>query len=621
MASLSALALASIALFSPQDPTAVRELADALAKGDEGARIAALDAAAGSTDPAIANAVGRALGDRSTRVAVVAANALGSMRSDAALAVLHQAAGASGVAQDRERLAAVFRAIGPHGNRSSIAVLSRSPTTPPDYRVIRARIYSLAQIRDLESVQALLGMMALDLQTEGESAFFLEDFRVALMVLTGVDHGPSNFLWDDWWRRSRQGFRLPAGRPVIAEFHRLRWEGGTGAPYVAELPARAPADTSGWTLERATTAAQGSNAAEREAALAFLGSTDDAAALAVLHRLAASATVQGNPEVFAAVLRAIGRRGAPSSVSVLSDRPMAVRDFQVVLARIYGLANVRTKESVDALIALIQLASPVPGEGFIFVEDAAAGLHILTGHDRGIGKESWVQWWRAQRASFAVPAERPWLPPLPRLRYAAFWGEDYTTPRTAPTRPDDAGMDLAAARRALSGSDPAQRLAALSALSRSTDSGALQLLHRTAGSRATQSDPRYFAEVLSAIGRRGDRSSVSVLADKPLSVFDYDVIRARIYALANIRTTESIDALMSAMTLASPPPGEPFVFIDDLRTALCVLTGTDHGPWKTAWNQWWRQNRQGFVVPEDRPEIAPLLALRWEGARGEPYGR
>ena len=65
---------------------------------------------------------------------------------------------------------------------------------------------------------------------------------------------------------------------------------------------------------------------------------------------------------------------------------------------------------------------------------------------------------------------------------------------------------------------------------------------------------------LRALGRRGEPTSVPILGDKPLSVLSYDVIRARIFGLANIRAKSSIDALISAMKLASPPPGEPFVF-------------------------------------------------------------
>ncbi len=367
------IALAAL-LFAPQEPGSLDALKQALASGDDVMRVQAIDAVRPDAEPAVAEALAKLLGDRNTPVAVAAANALGRLTCAPALEALHRYAKGSAAAKHPARLVAVLRAVARHGDPSSIDVLARTPANPPDYRVIRARIYGLAHIRSPDAVDALLDLMNLDRQTSVEPAVFSEDFRTALRILTGVDQGPSKEFWDAWWRRQDKSKVLPLGRPWLPDLPRLRYEGGMGEAYEPELPEPTAPDTTGSTVGSTVAALKGSDASARDAALAFLGHMNSKDALDALIAAVRSKSAKDDPELFAALLRAIGRHGDPSTIAVLSNKPFAVPTFGAVRARIYGLANVRTNEAIDALIAMIQLGSPSPGQPFVFMDDAGTAL-------------------------------------------------------------------------------------------------------------------------------------------------------------------------------------------------------------------------------------------------------
>jgi hypothetical protein len=58
----------------------------------------------------------------------------------------------------------------------------------------------------------------------------MEDARVALMTLTGVDQGLSPELWEAWWRNNKKGFQIPAKPPVLPKELRAIWDGYWGLP-------------------------------------------------------------------------------------------------------------------------------------------------------------------------------------------------------------------------------------------------------------------------------------------------------------------------------------------------------------------------------------------------------
>ncbi len=60
-------------------------------------------------------------------------------------------------------------------------------------------------------------------------------------------------------------------------------------------------------------------------------------------------------------------------------------------------------------------------------------------------------------------------------------------------------------------------------------------------------------------------------------------------------------------------------FMGAVRMALVVLTGEDKGMSKTAWQNWWRDNKRSFKVSEKRPRLTESMREAWEEYWEEPY--
>jgi hypothetical protein len=57
------------------------------------------------------------------------------------------------------------------------------------------------------------------------------EFRVALAILTGEDHGASKEAWQAWWRENRKSFSVPPAPPRIHDDLRSMWESYWGEAY------------------------------------------------------------------------------------------------------------------------------------------------------------------------------------------------------------------------------------------------------------------------------------------------------------------------------------------------------------------------------------------------------
>jgi hypothetical protein len=303
-----------------------------------------------------------------------------------------------------------------------------------------------------------------------------------------------------------------------------------------------------------------------------------------------------------------------------------------------------------------------------------AALTILSGTDRGPTKEEWQAWWReAEKARQPVPELRPEVPPFAREAWVAFWGEPYAAevcdaaPLEAAAEPPDprdpmeivlsptpgqaaaaveaiesaarskggdeaaviAAIDagrrivdpsvVIAVAKTLDGRSYAVRGAALDALGRMPHELALRVLHETyRRDRSIRDDEHLLPKLLKAIGRHADRSSIEILADRPLQNLSREVGTARLYGLARVRHVDSVEAIMKLMTLGgSPrpsggPPSGGARFLEEKRIALCVLTGEDHGASKEAWLAWWRKAKRGYRVSDSMPRVPPLVRETFE---------
>jgi HEAT repeat protein len=389
-----------------------------------------------------------------------------------------------------------------------------------------------------------------------------------------------------------------------------------------------------------------------------------------------------NDEVFAAVLKAIGRRADPKSVDVLVDDPFDRLTLESGKARILGLSRIRTKHSLESFVAMSRKASPSARRGRGITDSEWAGRFreamrctavVLTGKDFGFSRPDWEKWWRENADTFEVAALRPPVPADVRAYWEHYWNEPYDAsgakaekPRLGgpferiekptPEQVKDAVDDLEDAfkdgvdrdarvkaieenadvihpdvvreiARGLRDPDRRVRLTAVRMLGWMKSPDGLKQLHRMfRREKDLSKDEEMQGALLQAIGRHGDPSSIEVLTEDPFKGgLSYASGQARILGLARIRTTKSIEELMDAMKLgggSSDRRGGKEArprFLDDMRLALAALTGADMGTSKEAWTQWWRDNKRTFKMSPQRPPIAPELVARWEAYWDEAY--
>jgi hypothetical protein len=164
----------------------------------------------------------------------------------------------------------------------------------------------------------------------------------------------------------------------------------------------------------------------QSAAIEALRVTDHADALAALHSTAkTNKKLRKDPELHAKLLKAIGQHGSVSSLPVLADGGLGGENA-VVDARILGLANIRSKRSLEELVNLMRVADR--GRVEQFMPCFRLALMRLTGADQGTSIDKWIAWWNENKKDFAVAEEPPLLPADLQRRWDSFWGNplDYT---------------------------------------------------------------------------------------------------------------------------------------------------------------------------------------------------
>jgi HEAT repeat protein len=478
---------------------------------------------------------------------------------------------------------------------------------------------------------------------------------------------------------SRSTFAAPAGESAALQ---AALDSGDENDLLDALEAAKTADDRP-TVDLCAQALKSQYVAVRLAALDALGRMRNAEALVRLHAAYRTSTeTRDNDEVFAALLQAIGRRSDPRSVDVLADDPFERLTLESGKARIMGLSRIRTKESLEALVAMSRKASPSARRGRGVVDSQWAGRFreamrccavVLTGKDFGASRPDWEKWWNENKDTFKVSEQRPPVPADVRVYWERYWNEPYdpSGANPAPARLgapferiekpsaelvkdavddlDDAfkdGVDADARvkaieenadvvhpevvreiARGLRDADRRVRLTAVRMLGWMKTADGLKQLHRMfRREKDLSKDEEMQGALLTAIGRHGDPSSVDVLVEDPFKGgLSYASGKARILGLANIRTMKSVEELFDAMKLgggSSDRRGGKDAwprFLDDGRLAVAVLTGVDLGANKDAWLEWWRENKRTFTISPQRPKIAPELEARWEAFWGEAY--
>jgi len=211
-----------------RDPAEVTQsdaasLEAALAKGStREEKVAAIRVHALKEDPEVVLLIAKALGDKQRGVQVAAIEALRFNPAPSGLDALEQALKKDKkIREDGYLHAALVRAVCQHGNKSSLEFLINDPLSKANPEVSRARILGLGMIRIKKSVAGLMGLM----QRVPSRTLrpYMDDFRVALYVLTGIDHGTNSREWIRWWDANKRVVKVAAAPPKLPGLVQLEW--------------------------------------------------------------------------------------------------------------------------------------------------------------------------------------------------------------------------------------------------------------------------------------------------------------------------------------------------------------------------------------------------------------
>jgi uncharacterized protein len=203
---------------------AVTQLDEAFTKGKSPERIAAIQAAASLADAEIVKRIAKGLSDSDQQVQMAAVEALRFMGHPEALKALEEGwkRNRKDIKDDTALAAAYLQAIGQYGSPSSIDLLADKPFDTKNYPCIRARLMGLANIRKNESVEKIIGM--LNMVGTWKSDDYMDDVRIALYRLTGVDNGKDPLQWQNWWRDNKKSFQVSKEAAPMGKVAQYTWD-------------------------------------------------------------------------------------------------------------------------------------------------------------------------------------------------------------------------------------------------------------------------------------------------------------------------------------------------------------------------------------------------------------
>lgn len=224
----------------PPDPkvveAALEDLEQAFRSKEVEERVGAIRRHASLADAEVIEAIARAFRDREAEVYLAAVEALRWQEHPAALEELHGAyvrlMKTKQLREQEELYLGVVKAIGQHGDPSSIRYLGDFNLSEATYRILQARILGLGNVHDPAAVEALFAMMRK--AGRGRVQPYMDDFRMALMRLTGVDRGRSQDGWTRWYNDSRKDLELPEEPEVLPQDMERRWAAYWGLEWKKE---------------------------------------------------------------------------------------------------------------------------------------------------------------------------------------------------------------------------------------------------------------------------------------------------------------------------------------------------------------------------------------------------
>jgi hypothetical protein len=138
-----------------------------------------------------------------------------------------------------------------------------------------------------------------------------------------------------------------------------------------------------------------------------------------LYDLAKAAPTQKDEAFYPLVLRALAQHGDKRAIPLLRDGALGAAAFKIDQTRIIGLANIRHKDSVEALIEMMNTLGPQRIGPFM--DELSLALFVLTGAE-GQRLEDWQRWWNDNKKKLEIAPQMPELPKGKQMRWNTFWG-------------------------------------------------------------------------------------------------------------------------------------------------------------------------------------------------------
>jgi len=124
--------------------------------------------------------------------------------------------------KDEELKAETLWCIAWRGSPETLDLLSEDLFTNSAKRILQARIYGIGRCRTPEAVEALMDIMKS--AGKGKVQPFMEDIRLSLAVLTGVDQGSNQNRWIQWWGENKRDLNVPEVQPEIHKGLQRKWD-------------------------------------------------------------------------------------------------------------------------------------------------------------------------------------------------------------------------------------------------------------------------------------------------------------------------------------------------------------------------------------------------------------
>lgn len=211
---------------------AVARVEKALDEGSFEDKVKALIEVRGVHHADVVKAVEKAIKDDAKEVRVAAIESLGYLRVDSALKELTSLTRKKKFTEDEDTAVALYKAIGRHGDKKSLKVLEDDILNSTE-AVLRTRILSIARVRHDDSVEALIGIMNKIRGRDGggkggpgerkENIPHMQQFRLALHVLTGADAGLDRRDWQSWWNDNKHDLDVTEEYPELDKGLEGQW--------------------------------------------------------------------------------------------------------------------------------------------------------------------------------------------------------------------------------------------------------------------------------------------------------------------------------------------------------------------------------------------------------------